>query len=62
LNWLAGGDSKIDMNERLPVMLSFLPAGAGYRNELHYGQLMHTETEAFRRLDYGKEENQKRYH
>jgi pimeloyl-ACP methyl ester carboxylesterase len=37
LNMFAGGDSKIDMNERLPVMLSYLPAGAGYRDSLHYG-------------------------
>jgi hypothetical protein len=36
-NHLAGLDSDIDMVERLPVVLSYVPAGAGYRDSLHYG-------------------------
>lgn len=62
LNYFAGGDSKVDCVERVPVMLSYLPSGAGYLNDVHYGQLIHAKTETFRRFDHGKAENQKRYH
>ena len=61
LNWFAGGDSKVDYYERLNVAMSNLPSGAGYRNFVHYGQLIGAETEAFRRFDYGKDENKKKY-
>jgi hypothetical protein len=61
LNWFAGGDSKVDYYERLDVAMSNLPSGAGYRNFVHYGQLIHTEKEAFRRFDYGQAGNQARY-
>ena len=61
LNWFAGGDSKVDYYERLSVIMSYLPSGAGYKDFVHYGQLIQAEKEAFRRFDYGRDENFKIY-
>jgi len=61
LNWFGGGDSDVDDMTRVPVFMSGLPSGSGYKNFVHYGQLIHTETEAFRRYDHGTSENQKLY-
>lgn len=59
--FFASGDPDVDDIQRLPVYLSHLPAGSGYHNFIHYGQLMHTATEAFKRYDWGSDENTKRY-
>jgi lysosomal acid lipase/cholesteryl ester hydrolase len=48
--------------DRVLTMISMLPCGAGAYNFEHYGQLIHTEKEAFRRWDYGTaEKNMAKY-
>ena len=61
LKWFGGGDPNVDDMTRVPVFMSGLPSGSGYKNFVHYGQLMHTDTESFRRYDHGAIENHKRY-
>ena len=36
----------------MDVYMSNLPSGAGYRNFLHYAQLIQLEKEGFKRYDY----------
>lgn len=57
LKIFGGGDPKIDYTERSDVYMSYLPSGAGYKDFVHYGQLIHAEKEAFRRFDHGKAGN-----
>ena len=55
-------DPAIDYTDRYDVYTSNSPAGAGFMDLLHYGQLMHHDTETFRRYDMeSKEANQKKY-
>ena len=59
---LMDGKSSTDDWERRDIWISQMPAGAGAFNFQHYGQLIHTEKEAFRRFNYGsKEENMRHY-
>lgn len=50
------GDISTDDMTRRNVYLSQLPSGSGAYNQMHYGQLVHTEKEAFRRFDYYSDE------
>lgn len=50
------GDITTDDMTRRNVFLSQLPSGSGAYNNMHYGQLVHTEKEAFRRFDYGSDD------
>jgi hypothetical protein len=61
MKMFADADPKIDNTSRYDVYMSNLPAGAGYRNLVHYAQLIDYNRECFVRYDYGKRENQKRY-
>jgi hypothetical protein len=45
-------DPTIDYTERYDVYMSNSPSGAGYRNFLHYAQLINLNVETFRRYDY----------
>ena len=45
-------DDSINSVGRYAIAAAHLPAGAGWRNVMHYGQLMVTEKPVFRRLDY----------
>lgn len=53
LKYFGGGDPTVDDMTRVPVFMSGLPSGSGYKNFVHYGQLIHTDTESFRRYDHG---------
>ena len=46
-------DPTIDYTPRFDVYMSFLPSGAGYRNFIHYAQLVNKKEESFARYDYG---------
>uniref|UniRef100_A0A7S3ITW3 Uncharacterized protein n=1 Tax=Strombidium inclinatum TaxID=197538 RepID=A0A7S3ITW3_9SPIT len=55
-------DPDIDYTDRYDVYTSNLPAGASYLNYLHYGQLVNSKEEVFRRLDMEtKKKNKKKY-
>mmetsp|Transcript_35515 Transcript_35515/g.54332 ORF Transcript_35515/g.54332 Transcript_35515/m.54332 type:complete len:452 (+) Transcript_35515:19-1374(+) len=55
-------DPDIDYTERYDMYMSNLPAGAGYRDLLHYGQLMHHKEDTFRRYDLdSKKKNKEKY-
>lgn len=59
---VADEDPTIDYTERYDVYMSNLPAGASYRNTVHYAQLINLPYEEFLRWDYeSKEENIKHY-
>ena len=59
---VADEDPTIDYTERYDVYMSNLPAGAGYRNIIHYAQLIDLPYEEFLRWDYeSAAENQKLY-
>ena len=54
-------DPTVDDQDRYPVMMSYLPAGCGYKNIIHYGQGINRKTQGYWRYDYGKKENVKKY-
>jgi len=54
-------DPTIDNTDRYDVYMSNLPAGASYRNIIHYGQLIDHETECFLRYDWGEKTNMVKY-
>lgn len=54
-------DPTIDNTDRYDMYMSNEPSGAGYRNIIHYAQLIDYNVETFKRYDWGKRENQKRY-
>ena len=49
----------IDNGNRYADKLAHQPAGAGWKNLVHYGQII--EAGRFQRYDYGADENMKRY-
>jgi lysosomal acid lipase/cholesteryl ester hydrolase len=62
MSLIADEDPTIDYTERYDVYMSNLPAGASYRNIVHYAQLINLPYEEFLRWDYeSKEENIKVY-
>ena len=61
MSLVADEDPTIDDSTRYDVYLSNLPAGAGYRNIVHYGQLIDHKEEEFVRYDHGKVGNVERY-
>lgn len=61
LQQIADADPTVDDTSRYDVYMSNVPAGAGYRNYLHYAQGINRKKEVFHRYDYGKNENLKRY-
>ena len=54
-------DPEVDYTDRFEVYLANVPAGAGYRAIIHYGQLMGKKIESFTRYDYLEEGNMQRY-
>ena len=52
-------DETIHSIERMPVESMHTPAGAGYRNAIHYAQII--KNKKFQRFDYGKDENMIKY-
>lgn len=61
VSMFADEDPSIDFTDRYDVYMSNMPAGAGYRNLIHYGQLVSQPVETFQRFDYGTAGNVKRY-
>jgi len=62
LSLFCDADPSVDYMERMDVYMSFMPAGAGYRDTVHYGQLIRTDRPAFRRYDYEtKKKNREHY-
>lgn len=61
LNAIADADPAIDNTSRYDVYMSDLPAGSGYKDILHYGQLISLDKPTFRRLDLGEKDNLKKY-
>lgn len=49
----------VDNEERLPVKMAHSPAGAGWRNLIHYAQII--KNKKFLRFDYGEKENMIKY-
>jgi hypothetical protein len=56
MSLFADEDPTIDYTERYDTYMSNLPSGAGYRNFLHYAQLIQQPTECFKRWDYESDE------
>lgn len=52
-------DSAVDNLDRLDVYDSHNPCGAGWRNMVHYAQII--KSKSFRRYDYGEDKNQELY-
>lgn len=52
-------NDKIDNLSREPDEAAHKPSGAGYRNLIHYAQIINSKT--FQRFDYGKEVNLQKY-
>jgi hypothetical protein len=52
MSLFADEDPTIDYTERYDVYMSNEPSGAGFRNFLHYAQLIDLNVEAFRRWDF----------
>ena len=52
-------NSEIDNPLRVPDKVAHDPAGAGWRNIIHFGQII--KSKKFQRYDYGKTENMQRY-
>ena len=52
-------DTSIDNMDRIKSLVTHSPSGTGYRNLLHYGQIINSER--FQRYDFGTQENLKRY-
>lgn len=61
LKTAADADPDIDNTDMYAIMTKNLPAGASYRNTLHYAQLMDLPYQEFLRWDYGREGNIKNY-
>jgi lysosomal acid lipase/cholesteryl ester hydrolase len=63
LSIFVDADPSIDLTspDRWSMALSNMPAGSGIFNYVHYAQLIVSPTEVFRRFDYGKTENVKKY-
>lgn len=55
MSLFADEDPTIDYTDRYDVYMSNLPSGAGYKNFLHYAQLIDQPQECFRRYDMGSE-------
>ena len=53
MSLFADEDPSIDYTERYDMYMSNEPAGAGYKDFVHYGQLIPLKTETFRRYDMG---------
>lgn len=56
MSLFADEDPSIDYTERYDVYMSNLPSGAGYKDFLHYAQLINLPQEAFRRYDMGSDD------
>ena len=52
-------DATIHSIERMPVENMHTPAGAGYRNAVHYAQII--KNKKFQRFDYGINQNMIKY-
>jgi lysosomal acid lipase/cholesteryl ester hydrolase len=52
-------DTSVDNMDRMMTYLTHIPSGAGYRNFLHYAQLI--KSDKFFRYDYGAAKNQQKY-
>lgn len=61
LSLIADADPSIDNTDRYNMYMSNEPAGASYRNFLHYAQLINLKKEIFRRYDWGKKTNMVKY-
>ena len=59
LELFADADSSVDNLDRVKSFLTHMPSGTGYRNLLHYGQIINSDR--FQRYDFGNQENLKRY-
>jgi len=59
LELIADMDVSLDNLSRVKSYLTHVPSGAGYRNLVHYGQIIHTDR--FQRFDYGPDVNLQRY-
>ena len=59
LELIADLDPSVDNLNRTMTYLTHMPSGAGYRNFVHYAQLI--ETDNFLRYDYGLEKNMQVY-
>jgi len=55
-------DPKIDMTDRYDVFISYLPAGAGYKNYLHYADNISKKDEIFGRFDYDSKRKDKEHY
>ena len=58
MGWDAGD---VDIQDRMDMELSNVPAGQGYKSTIHYGQLIDSQTSIFRRFDHGTIENMEKY-
>jgi len=61
MSFIADADPTIDDTDRYDVYMSNEPAGAGYRNYLHYAQGIHRNVNTFKRYDYGTKGNKEHY-
>lgn len=52
-------DKDVDNQARLPVKMAHFPEGSGWRNLIHYAQII--KSQKFQRFDFGEEENMKKY-
>ena len=52
-------NNEIDNSERFPDKESHNPSGSGWRNLVHYGQII--KAKQFQRYDFGTDENMKKY-
>ena len=52
-------DESIHNLDRLAVENMHTPVGAGYRNDIHYAQII--KSKRFQRFDFGKEINLQKY-
>ena len=48
-------DVSVDNISRIKTYLTHFPSGAGYKNAIHYGQIIHSNR--FQRYDYGQARN-----
>ena len=56
---VADEDPSVDNFARIKTFMTHFPAGAGYRNTVHYAQSMSSGT--FARYDYGRVTNRQKY-
>lgn len=59
LTLIADLDTSVDNMNRTMSYLTHFPSGAGYRNLVHYAQLINSDK--FLRFDFGAEKNQQKY-